>query len=231
MLEYIRNFTRSPYAILSALSAFLLLMSAGRLEAILPGKDEALIEVIKNAQLRLIVMRHGEAINTLQNFIDSNPSPGIYLTEAGEQQVLEGAQLLKGERIDAVYVSPMYRCLQTSHLVAKELGIPYDKIFVSQKLREQNFGFFNGLTYADFKLFFPDKQGMFLLPVPEGESGLEVFNRSRNLIWKVVLNYNNATVLIVTHALNCCQINRALTGAWGKFPQSGQCMIYNYQDL
>lgn len=200
------------------------------MSAISIGRDENLVKQLQEARIRLIVMRHAEAVNSIENFIDSNPSPGIYLTDLGEQQGLQAAELLQAEEIDAVYVSPIYRCLQTSQLIAKNLNIPYSKIYVSHKLREQNFGFFNGSNYQEFSALFPGKNEMFTWPVPGGESGFEVFNRSRNLIWKIALNHTNATILIVTQAMNCCHINRSLTGSWGNFTQNCGYIIYDYQN-
>src|SRR5262245_5930096 len=78
-------------------------------------------ELAKKQNIRLIVIRHGEAIHNLTSSMASSRSPGIYLTEKGIDQVKRAALSLKNEEIDHVYVSPLFRTLQTAQHLTTEL--------------------------------------------------------------------------------------------------------------
>lgn len=194
----------------------------------LPQKDEELIQMLQTRNLRLIVMRHGEAIHNLGHLMCSVKSPGVHLTKRGIRQVQRSAHYLLKEHIDCIYASPVYRTLQTAQLVGMQLKLPYQKMFVEERLREQFYGDFEDRTYEEYEAYFFNFEDVYVEAVPNGESGLELFSRTRDLLWSIVTRHQDETILLVTHAYNCCQISKCLTGTYQELPDKAEYKIYEF---
>lgn len=70
--------------------------------------------------MELIIIRHGRP-ERIENADGSVADPE--LTDVGHRQAEAGAEWLKSERIDAIYVSPMARARQTSNPLESALGL------------------------------------------------------------------------------------------------------------
>lgn len=210
------------------LVTFLLLLFISPLNATAVRKDHQLLKEMKKNHIRLVVMRHGEALHNLTHLMTSSRSPGIYLTENGIQQVQHAAEELAKERIASIYVSPIYRTLQTAQIVNLKLNLPFQKIIVEEKLREQFFGEFENGSYLEYEGYFPKINDVFFEAVPGGESGKELYTRTRELLWKIVKDENNnsQTLLLITHGFNSCQISKCLSGSFGDFLGKAEFTIY-----
>lgn len=191
-------------------------------------KDIELIDLLKQKNIQLIVIRHGEALHNLSHLMCSNRSPAVCLTETGISQIETAADLLSQENINFIYVSPVYRTLQTAQIIAMTLKIPFQKVCVEEDLREQPVGIFENRTYEEYEGYFTSTNDLFTLGAPEGETGEELFLRSRLLLWRVATKHFNETILLVTHAYNCCQIHKCLTDAYGDLPGRGEFRKYNF---
>ena len=213
------------FVILTVISTF-------SLEACLPPapftlEEASIASLLKTHQIRLIVMRHGEAVHNLKHLMVSSKSPGIYLTEKGMAQVEDSAKNLHGERIDCIYVSPVYRTLQTAQLTAMELKIPYDRIFIDERLREQYFGSFEGSTSEEYIAHFSKREDVLVYAVPLGESGAEVLLRTEDFLRNIVSKHYNETILIVTHGFNCGHISKCIKGAYCFYPRVAEFQIFD----
>ena len=95
----------------------------------------------------LMVLKHGQTEwNVLRKFQGKKDSP---LTPLGESQALRQKQLLDGFKdVPAqVYVSPQGRAVATAHLV---LG-PTSRFEIDHRLREIEFGLWEGLTHDEVR--------------------------------------------------------------------------------
>jgi broad specificity phosphatase PhoE len=193
------------------------------------GGEKEVVDLLCQNQVCLIVMRHGEALHNLSHLMVSTRSPGIYLTEKGVKQVENTANRLSKEQVGMIYVSPVYRTLQTAQIVGKALHLPYQKIAIEKDLREQFFGEFEGLTYREYVAYFSSPEDVFVGAVPGGESGQELFNRTRRMLLKIAQKHSHETVLLVTHAFNCCQISKCLTGSYWDSPEQAEYKVYDFR--
>jgi broad specificity phosphatase PhoE len=70
----------------------------------------------------LLLIRHAQTHSNVARALDTG-LPGADLTELGERQVAELAELLDGERIDAVWCSPTLRTRRTATGLAERRGL------------------------------------------------------------------------------------------------------------
>ena len=90
------------------------------------------------------ILRHGKAKSNKEQFVSSWPDKTYNpLIEKGRKQLKKIIPRLKRENIDLIFSSDLLRCRQTAKLVAKELDL---KIKFDKRLREHNFGIFNGAS-------------------------------------------------------------------------------------
>ena len=94
--------------------------------------------------LRLLLARHGHATaNRPWAFLGHTDAP---LSREGQTQVQKLAERLAEEVIDAASVSLLRRAQQTTQGVADALALP---LTTDERLIEQNFGAWNGLTLSE----------------------------------------------------------------------------------
>lgn len=191
-----------------------------------PHKDPAIVEQLVKNEVRLIVIRHGQATHNLKHIMNSSRSPGIYLTDRGREQIQAAAEKLKNQDIDLIYVSPVFRTLQTAQILGAALNIPFQNIIIDDRLREQSWGTFEGKTFEEYESYFksPDED-VYIAAVPGGESGAELFSRTLDFL-RSASRQSHKTILVVTHAYNGSQINKILTGEFVNLGQ-GEYKIYD----
>jgi broad specificity phosphatase PhoE len=189
--------------------------------------DDELVEKMKLEKKYLIVQRHFESSNNLLDIVTSNPSPGYALTPAGHQQATIEGEELSQIGISAIYTSPIYRCLQSSELLGKILQLAPNQIYVDPLLTIQSFGNFNGVDYDLYKDQFGSFEAMLTGSINGVEPGSEVFERSRQFLWKIASSDQNV-ILIVTHAFNICHMNMSLKGELGPLIAPGEYLIYDF---
>jgi len=153
--------------------------------------------------------------------MSSSPSPGIYLTEKGMNQVKEAAQKLQKENIQIIYVSPIYRAMQTAQLVSMELKIPAQNIMIDNQIREQYYGSYEERPWDDYEDFFPSPEDVYTGAIPGGESGCEVLVRTKDFLQSIISKHHDQTLLIVTHSFVYGQLHFALTGEYDGIVQAG----------
>jgi len=193
-------------------------------------KDEKLVKQLRLKKLRLIVYRHGEATNNVVQQVVSSRSPGISLTRYGKEQTHACAEQIRNG-LDCqvvIYSSPLFRSQQSANILGHDLDIPYQNIWVDDRLKLQTFGVFEGMDYEKYKSFFDSPEEMFYQIVPGHEYGLQVFDRLQSLLWSISKTHYDKTIIIVTHAFNCCYINKCLVGQYDYVPELGEFRIYDF---
>jgi broad specificity phosphatase PhoE len=158
------------------------------------------------------LVRHGAtALSAEDRFSGSSDPP---LSAEGLAQARAVANRLKGEKIAAVYCSPMQRAVQMAAAIAtphRLKPVPIDG------LREIDHGHWEGLPQKDVLKRFAKEHKMWSDdPVnfaPEGgETGLSVLNRSLPALRDIVLKHANQTVAVVSHKATIRLLACALLG-------------------
>lgn len=151
---------------------------------------------------RLILVRHGETDWNLEGRYQGQADPP--LNERGREQAKLLAERLRGEGIEAIYTSDLSRAYETAKIIAEAVG---QEVKALEALREVDTGLWTGLTFEEVEKRYPEHLKEWLadpLRVKrlEGESSLELFERSKAAVKEIVEAHPNETVLIVGHGGN-----------------------------
>ena len=121
------------------------------------------------------------------------------LTSSGRQQAKSWGRALGRCQLDYMVSSDLGRATQTAFLINESLELGYS---VEPRLREQNWGLWSGLKLAElFKiddLKVQVKMGWHFRPL-EGESRLEVLERSQQALMDITHRLWGQRILVVTH--------------------------------
>lgn len=148
--------------------------------------------------MKLILVRHGESqANVDRVYSGWTDFP---LTDRGKEQVRNLLEILSNEYIDILYSSSLSRALATAEIISKHIG---KKIYVSEKLKEMNFGIFEGKSYREISETYHIEWEKWIndnikYRIPNGESLIDMYNRVTQFIDG--LKDKTGTFLLVTHA-------------------------------
>ncbi len=125
----------------------------------------------------------------------------VTLTEMGIQQAKCLAEYFPAEKIDAVYSSDLQRAALTASYIAKRFGC---KVRETYKLREMNFGAWEGMTFDEIKTRWPfaEKQILFTpdeIKPPAGESFQEVEERASRTLEQITAAHTGENIVLVAH--------------------------------
>jgi len=115
------------------------------------------------------------------------------------------ARLPVQEQPNVFLCSPYVRARQTLEQVVTAMGIDPRAIVQDERLREREFGVFDGLTRLGVEDKYPDQAraltaiGKFYHRPPGGESWCDVILRLRSVMDTLALEYRHCRVLIVAH--------------------------------
>ncbi|RME62810.1 MAG: alpha-ribazole phosphatase, partial [Nitrospirae bacterium] len=150
----------------------------------------------------LYLIRHGKTEGS-----DDRKYKGhidVPLSEEGLKQARQLGQFFKsaGIQVSGIYSSDLTRALETAETIKKVLGI--EEVFIEPKLRERNFGKWEGLTFEEITKKWPqDFQSWRKDPVrfhpPDGESTLEVKQRVMAALNEIIRKHAGGSVLVVAH--------------------------------
>lgn len=179
-----------------------------------PSRKPSLTHRCSKFPKRLILIRHGESMgNADESQYCTVPDWLIPLTENGKAQSREAGKKIKaiiGDEPVVVFCSPYLRTKQTLKGIMTELeSNPLISAREEPRVTEQQFGNFQ--TTAAMKLYKEERSqfGRFYYRFPQGESGLDVYNRISLFIGTLFREWekghsipmSDANVLIVTHGL------------------------------
>jgi broad specificity phosphatase PhoE len=132
--------------------------------------------------------------------------PDVPLSDTGRGQAealgRHLAELPEDQRPTAVLSSPFARALTTAQLATQGLGV---RVRTDERLRERDFGAFDGMTGAGIREQFPDEAGRrdllgkFYYRPPGGESWADVALRIRSLLATEALRHDCDRLLVVAH--------------------------------
>ncbi len=148
---------------------------------------------------RIYLVRHGEtawnAEGRWQGTLD------IPLGEVGHQQAQALAKHLKDRPIAAIYSSDLSRARDTAEPLSRAKGL---EIQTDARLRELDFGVFQGLTHDEIRAKYPEEERELFVDyldfvLPEGESRRAVQARVYEMWQEVVRRHPNSEVVVMSH--------------------------------
>ena len=151
------------------------------------------------APTRFLLLRHGQTELSVQRRYSGRGNPA--LTDLGRRQADAAAQYLADKGgIAAVISSPLQRAYDTATAAAKSLGLD---VIVDDDLIETDFGAWEGLTFGEAAQRDPELHTTWLRDTsqapPGGESFDAVAHRVRRARNRIIAEYGDATVLVVSH--------------------------------
>ena len=154
---------------------------------------------------RLILVRHGETTHSIGNKFAGRVD--IPLTDHGQEQARHvGERLARSERpIDAVVTSPLIRCRQTWESIRAGGGEAFDAVSftTADELVELDFGDWDGRDFSDVYAEYGNDVFAAVTDInfrpPGGENAIDVDRRVQSIRERILREYSNRTVLVVTH--------------------------------
>jgi 2,3-bisphosphoglycerate-dependent phosphoglycerate mutase len=154
------------------------------------------------AETTVIMVRHGQTRwNCELRFQGQSDSP---LSELGECQARAAGARLATMKIDALYSSDLGRALRTAQLIAGQTG---HEIVVDARLRERNFGIFEGLTIEEIEARHPEVLVQWRTrdaqyAIPGGETAHSIYERMVACLDDLADRHAGRTIAVVSHGLS-----------------------------
>jgi probable phosphoglycerate mutase len=142
------------------------------------------------------LLRHGERGS--QKVLIGR-TPGIGLTEHGRAEIAAAAERLAGDKIAAIYSSPLQRTQESAEIIAERLGLPVE---YRDDLLELDFGEWTGSTFDQIRAdprWIAWSQHRSLARIPGGESMREVQRRVVEALLEIGEAHPDGGVVIVSH--------------------------------
>jgi broad specificity phosphatase PhoE len=143
------------------------------------------------------LLRHGE--HGLLGRVLAGRMPGVGMTERGRAEIASQAQRLVGEKIAAIYASPLQRTRESAEIVAARLGLPIE---FRDDLLELDFGEWTGATFDSIRAD-PRWQAWStqrsLAAIPGGESMRAVQQRVVAALLELNERHLHESVVLVSH--------------------------------
>lgn len=145
------------------------------------------------------IMRHGEAESNAKNIVSSWPEKfRNHLTTGGNNAVVRAVQILKDKNINLIFASDLIRTKETAEIVGDILSVnpKYD-----ERLREIDFGIFNGKPVTDFENYFKNKLERIDKITPGGENYKDVLSRIAEFFKEINSTHKDKNILVISHQL------------------------------
>ena len=157
--------------------------------------------------LKLYIVRHGETEwNVIKRFQGQLNTP---LTEKGMEKLGETGKKLKNILFDQVYTSELGRTVASAEIILNENNGYKNNKLELQKLAELNevyFGVWQGLTYEEVFLKYPEEADNYFYNVKnynaenvEAENLKDALERFLKGINKILNRHKSGNILVVTH--------------------------------
>ncbi len=157
--------------------------------------------------LKLYIVRHGETEwNVIKRFQGQLNTP---LTEKGMEKLRETGKKLENVLFDEVYTSELGRTVASAEIILNENRGYKNKKLELKKLAELNevyFGVWQGLTYEEVFLKYPEEANNYFYNVKnykaenvEAENLKDALERFLKGINKILDRHKSGNILVVTH--------------------------------
>jgi alpha-ribazole phosphatase len=150
--------------------------------------------------MRLILVRHGHTIYNEENRYQGQSD--IPLNEKGLEQAKLLRKRFKNEKIEIIFSSDLKRAFQTAEEIVKGRNI---KIIKDERLREINYGVFEGLNVEEIKSKYNEIlenwwNQPFKTRIPKGEKLKDLEKRVSQFLKEIFNKYKHKNVMIVSHS-------------------------------
>ena len=143
------------------------------------------------------LLRHGE--HGLLGRVLAGRMPGVGMTDRGRAEIASQAERLAGDKIAAIYASPLQRTRESAEIVSARLGLPIE---FRDDLLELDFGEWTGATFDSIRAD-PRWQAWStqrsLAVIPGGESMRAVQQRVVAALLELNERHLHESVVLVTH--------------------------------
>lgn len=149
----------------------------------------------------LWLVRHGQTDWNLQGRYQGNTD--LPLNATGLTQALELAEIVAGERLQAIYSSDLQRAYVTAQAVAQRWHLPIHR---EARLREVRLGEWEGLLFSEIQTRYAtnwaerEADPLYARPIG-GESVYDVAARAWPAVDEIAARHRPGPVLIVAHGL------------------------------
>ncbi|MDO8676370.1 MAG: class I tRNA ligase family protein [Candidatus Azambacteria bacterium] len=145
-----------------------------------------------------IFLRHGEAENNREHIVSSWPEKKKFLlTVKGAREIEALIPWFKKQKIDFVFSSDLLRTKETAQIIAGALD---KKIVYDKRLREHNFGVYNGHSADKWSELFNNESDKYFVKPAGGENLSDVKKRMTDFLKVADKRYQGKNILIVSHA-------------------------------
>jgi len=140
----------------------------------------------------IILIRHGQTEDNADRIFSTKDTK---LTEKGREQIKNTKKIVDTLSFDKVYVSPLYRAIETMEI----LGLEGEK---EERIKEVDFGLFEGNSYEALKEKFPEEvkqwdENYINYVTPEGESIKLAYERVTSFLEEI--SKKDEDVVLVCH--------------------------------
>ena len=151
------------------------------------------------AATRIVLVRHGEPEDSIRGRCYGRLDVG--LSTRGREQVRRTQYLLSELPVTAVYSSPRRRALESAGLLAADPA----GVTVDDRLREIDFGTFEGLTYEEIARRFPEKYKEWMqrpteVAFPGGETIAGMAARVHDAVDDLRRTHAGQVIVVVSHS-------------------------------
>lgn len=143
--------------------------------------------------MKITLIRHGESIANVGNFISDEPSKPVGLTDKGKAQAASLAARLHGETFTHAYASEFPRAQQTAMILLRHRSL---QLTIDARLNERKSGM-DGLPVHAFND--QVKLDPLHFKTATGETFLEQMQRMRNFLDDTARLYPHGKILAVSH--------------------------------
>jgi alpha-ribazole phosphatase len=169
--------------------------------------------------MRLHLIRHGQTDwNLNRRFQGQSDVP---LNETGTDQARKLARRLAQTQLDAIYSSDLTRALQTAEEIARHHKL---NVAADSRLREQSFGEWEGLTFAEMRDAAPEALAAWRADPsrnspPRGETLNQLAARIQSALEEIKTRHKDRRVALVSHGgvlttLTCLALGVDLSRYW-----------------
>ncbi len=150
--------------------------------------------------MHLLLIRHGETDWNNERRIQGNTDTP--LNANGIAQAKQLARRIAGEKLEALYASPLVRARVTAEIIADKVGVV---LTLDDRLKEKGLGDLEGLTLEEFQAQYPELyQGWIFstdhFPLPGEESPAQLRERIVDFLNDLRTRHSNGARLgVVTH--------------------------------
>ncbi|MEX0930790.1 MAG: class I tRNA ligase family protein, partial [Candidatus Paceibacterota bacterium] len=160
------------------------------------------------------LMRHSEAKSNVTGEIDSIPDENNPLTEKGEQQNMEAANVLKDEGVDLIIHSGIQRTRDTALSLARELNLSEEQIIADTRITELKTGAtLEGKSWGEYEAMYENYNEKFTKYIEGVENRHDVQKRVGEFLYELEEKYQNKKILIIGHGSSLFALRCVAEGA------------------